>query len=74
MIARRSEGRLATPAARAVRGRLAVAALILSGCASPEDGRPRGGGRGGDGGNYLDKPVHAPSKIDGTRIPTRVPR
>jgi len=42
-------------------------ALTLSGCAGPEDGRPRGGGPGGDGGNYRGKPIHAPSKIDGTK-------
>jgi hypothetical protein len=40
---------------------------VLAGCRSPEDGRPRGGGPGADGGNYRDKPVHAPSKIDGTK-------
>jgi hypothetical protein len=39
----------------------------IIGCSSPEDGRIRGGGAGGDGGNYHDKPVHAPSKIDGTK-------
>lgn len=43
-----------------------LAALFL-GCASPEDGRTRGDPRGGDGGNYEKKPVHAPSKIDGTK-------
>jgi hypothetical protein len=37
------------------------------GCRSPEDGRPRGGGPGGDGGNYRKKPVHVPSKLDGTK-------
>jgi hypothetical protein len=50
--------------------RIATAALILlalAGCASPEDGRPRGGGPGGDGGNYRSKPIHAPSKIDATK-------
>jgi hypothetical protein len=41
--------------------------LVLGGCHSPEDGRPRGDGPGGDGGNYRQKPVHAPSKIDGTK-------
>jgi hypothetical protein len=39
----------------------------LAGCASPEDGRPRGGGAGADGGNYPSKPIAAPSKLDGTR-------
>lgn len=41
--------------------------LSLAGCASPEDGRPRGGGAGADGGNYPSKPIPAPSKLDGTR-------
>ncbi len=50
--------------------------VIFSGCAGPEDGRARGSGPGGDGGNYRDKPIHAPSKIDGTKqvpdpFPTR---
>jgi hypothetical protein len=44
-----------------------VLALFVSGCASPEDGRHSGGGPGADGGNYHGKPIHAPSKIDGTR-------
>jgi hypothetical protein len=44
-----------------------VVALPVCGCHSPEDGRPRGGGHGGDGGNYRQMPVHAPSKIDGTK-------
>ncbi len=47
-----------------------VLAGSLAGCASPEDGRPRGGGAGADGGNYHSKPIHAPSKLDGTK---RVP-
>ncbi len=42
-------------------------ALALAGCRSPEDGRPRGGGHGGDGGNYIPGRVHPPSKIDGTK-------
>ncbi len=42
-------------------------AVTHCGCSSPEDGRPRGGGAGGDGGNYHNKPIHAPSKIDGTK-------
>ena len=42
-------------------------ALTFCGCSSPEDGRPRGGGPGADGGNYRGKPIHAPSKIDGTK-------
>ena len=40
---------------------------LLAGCPSPEDGRPRAGGPGADGGNYRGKPIHAPSKIDGTK-------
>jgi hypothetical protein len=41
--------------------------LNLAGCNSPEDGRPRGGGHGGDGGNYVPNAIHVPSKIDGTK-------
>ena len=48
--------------------------LVLSGCASPEDGRPRGGGHGGDGGNYVPGAVHVPSKIDGTKTWTARPK
>lgn len=54
--------------------RLGLLAALLSGCASPEDGRPRGGGHGGDAGNYRGRPIKIPSKIDGTRSvagPTR---
>ena len=50
-----------------------ISALVI-GCSSPEDGRPRGGGRGGDGGNYASRPVHAASKIDGTKAVPREPR
>jgi len=46
---------------------LGLAVLPIAGCASPEDGRPRGGGPGADGGNYRGKPIHAPTKIDGTK-------
>ncbi len=46
---------------------LFMLAAMFCGCAGPEDGRPRGGGAGGDGGNYRVKPIHAPSKIDGTK-------
>ncbi len=50
------------------------AAILLNGCSSPEDGRERGGGAGGDGGNYRKKPTHAPSKIDGTKsVPANKP-
>ncbi len=41
--------------------------IFVSGCTSPEDGRPRGGGPGADGGNYRQGSVHPPSKIDGTK-------
>lgn len=44
-----------------------AACLLLLGCRSPEDGRLRGGGAGGDGGNYDARPIHAPSKIDATK-------
>jgi hypothetical protein len=47
---------------------LLIVALAICGCQSPEDGRIRGGGPGGDGGNYRQKPVHAPSKIDRTKL------
>jgi hypothetical protein len=46
---------------------LGLAVWPIAGCASPEDGRPQGGGPGGDGGNYRGKPIHAPSKIDSTK-------
>jgi hypothetical protein len=45
---------------------LAASTAFPSGCASPEDGRARGGGAGADGGNYHGKPIHVPSKLDGT--------
>jgi hypothetical protein len=50
------------------------AAVVLSGCSSPEDGRARGGGHGGDGGNYTPAGVHVPSKIDGTKTWTDRPK
>ena len=53
-----------------MRGRAGCLLLtfLLIGCpASPEHGRTRGGGAGGDAGNYREKPIHAPSKIDGTK-------
>lgn len=55
---------------------LALLSLLipLSGCTSPEDGRPRGGGPGADGGNYRPGAVHAPSKIDGTKKWTARPK
>ena len=42
-------------------------ALVLAGCRSPEDGRPRGGGPGGDARNLIPGRVHPPSKIDATK-------
>ena len=51
-----------------------TAALALCGCHSPEDGRPRGGGPGGDGGNYTRGAVHVPSKLDGTKTWTSRPK
>ncbi len=55
------------PNFRAGRGILVGLIAIAGGCTSPEDGRPRGGGHGGDGGNYVRNAVHVPSKIDGTK-------
>jgi hypothetical protein len=46
---------------------LGFTVLPIAGCASPEDGRPRAGGAGADGGNYRGMPIHAPSKIDDTK-------
>ncbi len=48
-------------------GPLVLIALALTGCDSPEVGRPRGGGRGGDGGNYIPGRIEPPSKIDSTK-------
>jgi hypothetical protein len=48
--------------------------LALCGCHSPEDGRARGGGAGGDGGNYTRGAVHVPSKLDGTKTWTSRPK
>lgn len=44
-----------------------ILVVSVAGCTSPEDGRVRGGGRGGDGGNSPRGGIHVPSKIDGTR-------
>ena len=59
-------------------GRLAITlvlvVLLVSGCNSPENGRPRGGGSGGDGGNYKPGAVYVPSKIDGTKTWTARPK
>ena len=51
-----------------------MAAVLVSGCSSPEDGRARGGGPGGDGGNYVPGAIHPPSKIDGTKTWTDRPK
>ncbi|MCA1685212.1 MAG: hypothetical protein LC745_04365 [Planctomycetia bacterium] len=56
-----------TPTARRFVAAVALAVAAFSGCRSPEDGRPRGGGHGGDGGNYRRGAIHVPSKIDGTK-------
>jgi hypothetical protein len=48
--------------------------LAFPGCNSPEDGRPRGGGHGGDGGNYVRGRIEPPSKIDSTRDLGRIDR
>jgi hypothetical protein len=54
---------------------LAILAIVAgAGCSSPEDGRVRGGGHGGDGGNYQPGAIHVPSKIDGTRTWTSRPK
>jgi hypothetical protein len=42
-------------------------AAFAGGCRGPEDGRPRGGGHGGDAENYTPGAIHVPSKIDGTK-------
>ncbi len=55
------------PNSRVARRMMASLIMVIGGCASPEDGRVRGGGNGGDGGNYIRNAVHVPSKIDGTK-------
>ncbi|MFO0956170.1 MAG: hypothetical protein U0800_01745 [Isosphaeraceae bacterium] len=54
-----------------LRAMLVIALALPSlGCPKgPEDGRPRGGGHGGDGGNYrsADTIIEPPSKLDGTK-------
>ncbi len=50
----------------------AAVALALPACSSPEDGRPRGGGHGGDGGNYVRGRIEPPSKIDATKDLRRI--
>lgn len=56
---------MGAPAAR--RWIAACVVAGLAGCRSPEDGRPRAGGPGADGGNYPARGIHVPSKIDGTK-------
>ena len=51
-----------------------VVVLFCCGCDGPEAGRARGGGHGADGGNYSEGKIHAPSKIDGTKIWTALPK
>ncbi len=52
----------------------AIAVMIpaLPGCDSPELGRRRGGGHGGDGGNYVRGEIAPPSKIDSTKDLRRI--
>ena len=57
--------------------RVAIGLLVAAlngGCSSPEDGRVRGGGHGGDAGNYVPGAIHVPSKIDGTKTWTSRPK
>jgi hypothetical protein len=51
---------------------LLLLGLALPGCDSPELGRPRGGGHGGDGGNYVRGEIEPPSKIDSTKDLRRI--
>jgi hypothetical protein len=46
--------------------------LTVSGCDSPELGRARGGGHGGDGGNYVRGKIDPPNKIDATKDLRRI--
>ena len=47
---------------------------LVFGCDSPEMGRARGGGHGGDGGNTPSGGVRPPSKLDGTKTWTARPK
>lgn len=55
---------------------LAIAFLmtctLAAGCQSPEDGRPRGGGHGGDAGNYFAGKIKPASKIDASKDLSRI--
>ena len=51
---------------------ISILILLSSGCDSPEYGRPRGGGHGGDGGNYVRGEIGPPSKIDATKDLDRI--
>ena len=51
-----------------------LAVILVFGCDSPEMGRVRGGGHGGDGGNIPSGGAHPPSKIDGTKTWTARPK
>jgi hypothetical protein len=50
----------------------AILGLSATGCDSPELGRARGGGPGGDGGNYVRGRIEPPSKIDSTKDLRRI--
>ena len=52
----------------------ALLGLAPAGCHSPEEGRARGGGHGGDGGNYVRGRIDPPSKIDATKDLRRIDR
>ncbi len=63
------------PKPMTIRPKLAALALlvpVVPGCHSPEDGRPRGGGHGGDAGNYVVGRERPPSKIDSTKDLSRI--
>ena len=53
---------------------ITLSGLALPGCDSPEVGRPRGGGHGADGGNYVPGGIEPPSKIDSTKDLRRIDR